>query len=290
MLNMGVVREGERVSRGQLLVELDGREQQDSFDAAEAGLDAARIAAQTQAEATVRDQVLFEAKAISQEQWDRSRSLAAALDAGLATARKNLEQARTRLSYTRLVAPVDGVVTARLVDPGDLAVPGKPVLGVVQQDDVRVRAKLPQEDLARLQIGQTLTLTLGETTVTAQVSRIFPAMDRNHLAVFEADLAGPPAEFVAGATVGVDIAFASAEGLSVPVSAVLDGRNGTWVFKIQDGKVLPVPVTILSAGSERIAVNGSLGVGDQVVTARPSRLMMLSEGEPVRIAQSGGQS
>jgi len=95
---------------------------------------------------------------------------------------------------------------------------------------------------------------------------------------------------VAGATVGVDIAFASAEGLSVPVSALLDSENGSWVFKVQDEKIVPVPVEVLSAGSERVAVSGGLEVGDQVVTARPSRLMMLSKDQRVRLAQRGGQS
>jgi len=284
------VRQGDHVTRGQLLAVLDKREQQDGFDAAKAGLEAATIATQTQAEATARDKVLFEAKAISREQWDRSRSLAASFDAKLAVAHKNMKQARTRLSYTRLTAPVDGVVAERMIDPGDLVVPGKPVLKVVRQSDVRVRAKLPQEDLERLAVGQTLTLTLGGTTTTATVTRIFPAMDRSHLAVFETDLANPPAAFVAGATVGVDIAFASAEGLSVPVSALLDGQNGSWVFKVQDDKIVPVPVKILSVGSNRIVVSGELTVGNQVVTARPSRLMMLSKDQPVRPARSGGQS
>lgn len=284
------VRQGDPVTRGQLLAVLDKREQQDGFDAAKAGLEAAKIAFQTQTDATARDRVLFEAKAISQEQWDRSRSLVASFEAKLAAAHRNLKQAETRLSYTNLTAPVDGVVAERMIDPGDLVVPGKPVLKIVQQADVRVRAKLPQEDLARLAVGQTVTLSLGETTTTASVTRVFPAMDRSHLAVFEADLVSPPASFVAGATVGVDIAFASVEGLSVPVSALLDGENGSWVFKVQNEKIVPVQVKVLSAGSNHVAVSGDLAVGDKVVTARPSRLMMLSKDQPVRLAQRGGQS
>ncbi len=282
------VREGQTVTKGQLLAVLDKREQQDGFDAASAAMDAAQIGADTQRDATARDKVLYDAKAISQEQWDRSRSLAAAMNAKLAAAINGLKQAKTRLSYTRLTSPVDGIVAERLVDPGDLAVPGKPALKIVRQTNVRVRGKLSQEDMGLLGIGQPVALTANDVTINAAVSRIFPATDRNHLAVFEVDLNNPPASLVAGMTVGMDISFASAEGLSIPVTSLLEGENGNWVFTVRDQKIHPVKVQILSAGSDAVAVSGDLNVGDQVVTARPSRLMMLSEGQTVQLAQQGG--
>ncbi len=277
------VRQGAVVSEGQVLATLDGREQQDGYDAADAALQAARIAARTQAEATARDKVLFEAKAISREQWDRSRTLEAALDAKLVAAEKNLKRAGTRLSYTRVTAPVDGVVADRLADPGDLAVPGKPLIDIVKQTDVRVRGKLPQEDLPRLAPGQLLTLASGETSCTARVTRVFPTTDADHLAVFEADLDAPPPAFVAGLAVGIDISLASSAGISVPASALLEGEDGTWVFKVENQRVHPVSVDVLASGDERAVVRGEVAAGDQVVVARPSRLMMLTEGQSVRV-------
>ncbi|NOY44463.1 MAG: HlyD family efflux transporter periplasmic adaptor subunit, partial [Deltaproteobacteria bacterium] len=65
--------------------------------------------------------------------------------------------ARTKRSYARLEAPFDGVVAARWADPGDLAVPGKPILAVARNGALRVRAQLPVEDLAVLAVGQRVT-------------------------------------------------------------------------------------------------------------------------------------
>lgn len=283
------VREGDAVIPGQILAVLDGREQQSAVDAARDGQAAARIAAEAQRDATARDKILYNAKAFSQEQWDRSRALAAAADAGLAAAQKVLKVAETRLSYTELAAPVAGVVAKRLADPGDLAVPGKPVLEIVRQNDVRVRAKLPQEDIVLLQVGQPATLTAGDDQITAPVSRIFPSADGNHLVTFEVDLDTPPTSFVAGATVGMDIAFTAAEGLAVPVASLLESESGDWVFKVSNQKIQPVAVKVLSAGRESVAVSGDLSVGDLVVVARPSRLMMLSGGQVVQLDRQGGQ-
>lgn len=280
------VREGESVRKGQVLARLDPREIQDAVSQAEAGVEAARQAQQTQLEATARDKVLFEAKAISQEQWDRSRTRAAVVKAKLTVAERKLDQARTRLDYTILRSPCDGVVSARLADPGNMALPGRPLLKVVHQGSVRVRASVPPEDLTSLHVGQPVRLTLGKVSVNAKLSRVFPAMGKTHLATFETDLPRPPAGFVSGATVGVDVELESAEGLTVPADALLQGEEQTVIFQVvssgdKNATVHLVPATVLSRSLNEAVVSADLKAGDQVVIARPSRLMTLTEGAPV---------
>lgn len=292
------VREGDAVRRGELLVVLDARELADAVAQAEAGVQAAKealaaaeIGYNAQRDATARDQRLVEAKAISEEQWDRSRATEAASAAHLEAARaqvevaaRQLDQARTRVGYCRLEAPVAGVVARRLADPGDLAVPGKPLIEIVDQSNVRVRASVPPEDLTDLEVGRPLTLTLGDQSVAAAVSRVFPAMGQSHLATFEADLASPPPGFVSGATVGADLHLSSTAGLAVPVDALLEGTSGAWVFTVVDGTVHPVEVTIVDRSSDAFVVSGSLAPGDVVVVARPSRLMTFADGTKVQVA------
>jgi RND family efflux transporter MFP subunit len=292
------VREGDRVERGRLLVSLDSRELQDGLAQAEAGLQsaretlsAARIGADVQADVTARDKRLFEAKAIAQEQWDRSRAAQAAADARLEAAKaqvevaaKQLEQARTRLSYTELRAPFNGVVAERLADPGDLAAPGRPLLRLVRQSGVRVRAEVPPEDFPLLHAGQSIDLSLAGEVHEARISRVFPAMGESHLAAFEADIAHPPPGFVSGATVGVDVHLLDAEGLSVPADALLEGAKGSYVFVVRADTVEVVRVEVSDRSSERVLVTGDLREGDSVVTARPSRLMTMVQGMKVRTA------
>jgi RND family efflux transporter MFP subunit len=292
------VREGDRVERGQLLMSLDSRELEDALAQAEAGLESARetlsaaqIAADVQTDATARDRRLFEAKAVSQEQWDRSRAARAAADAHLDAAKaqvevaaKQLDQARTRLSYTELRAPFNGVVAERLADPGDLAAPGRPLLRLVRQSGVRVRAEVPPEDFPRLHVGQTIDLSLAGDVHEGRISRVFPALGESHLAAFEAYIADPPPGFVSGATVGVDVHLRGAEGLSVPADALLEGDKGSYVFVVRTDTVEVVRVEVSDRSLERVLVTGPLREGDSVVTARPSRLMTMAQGMKVRTA------
>jgi RND family efflux transporter MFP subunit len=294
------VREGDAVRRGALVAVLDARELEDALAQAEAGLQAAReglTAAETAHAAergsVARDERLYEAKAISEEQWERSQAAAAASSARLEAARAQVEiadmrldQARTRLTYCRITSPVTGVVARRLADPGNLAVPGKPLLEIVGQERVRVRAQVPPEDLPDLAVGQTVTLSLDGAQFDAAISRVFPAMDQSHLAAFEADVSRPPAGFVSGATVGVDVHLGSAEGLTVPTGALLEGQGGAWVFQVADATVHAVQVRVDVRSPDRAVIGGDIALGDRVVVARPSRLMTFADGMAVRAAES----
>ena len=295
------VREGDHVTSGDLLAVLDTRELEDALSQAEAGLEAnrggitaAETAWQTQKAATARDRLLFEAKAISEEQWDRSRtaeiSALARLDsarAELQVATKRRDQTRTRRGYARLTAPFDGRVIDRSADPGDLAIPGKAVLTLVRNGPVRVRVQLPADDLSAITEGLSLQLSLGSATVDATISRVVPAMDRSRLAVFEVDLHTPPASFVAGAIVAVDLQLRGTEGIVVPTGALLEGEHGNWIFTVINDTVHPVEVEVLARSTTEAVVTGALEVGDTVVTGLPSRLMLLAEGMKVHVLGGG---
>ncbi len=291
-------REGDHLRRGQLLVRLDAREAKDALaqatarlSSAQIAVEAARVAMQVQHDATARDKLLAEAGAIAQEAWDHSSARDAAAEAQFAVARaqctaaeESLDSARTRLEYTTLVAPIEGRVAARLAEPGDLATPGKALLKIVPAGAVRIRCRAPAEDLPALTVGGAVTLTQDQVSIPSKISRIFPAMDKEHLSTFEIDLAHPPEGLVAGATVGVDVVVTSARGLTIPVQSLLEGEYGSFVFTVVDDKAHPVAVDPIARSEQRVVVTGALELGQQVVVARPSRLMQLAEGTPLRIA------
>jgi len=290
-----LVREGDRVARGAVLARLDTQELDDAVAAAEADVEAARVADEAQAASASRDSVLYENHAISQEQWEHAEAARSAAAARFEVAQRHLDQARARVGYAVARAPFAGVVSARMVDPGDLAVPGRPLLRMVRQSSVRVRGALPPALLTKVRRGTPVDLTLGEEHVRAAVSRVFPAMQGNHLATFEVDLTTPPDDFVAGTTVGVDLHLENGEGLLIPLDGLLEGAAGAHAFVVDRGaggadslRVLPVTVTTRSL--DEAIVEGNLSVGDQVVVGRPSRLMGLSAGmRVVPVADAPGR-
>ena len=290
------VREGDVVHRGEVLARLDPRELEDAVAEAEAGVQAARegltaaeVAFATERDATARDGRLFEAKAVSQEQWDRSRASEAAAAARLESAKsqvqvasRRLNQARIRLGYTQLKAPFDGVVAARMADPGDLATPGRPLLHMIRPGKIRVRAEAPPEDREVLKPGLAVTLVRDGQQIPAEIARVLPAMGRNHLAAFEVDLAEPPVDLVSGLTIDVEVHLGAAEGLTVPVAALLESDSGTRVFAVEDDTVRAVAVEVVERSLDQAVITGDITAGEEVVVGRPARLMALADGMKVR--------
>ncbi|HVB31178.1 MAG TPA: efflux RND transporter periplasmic adaptor subunit [Gemmatimonadaceae bacterium] len=281
-----LVREGASVARGAVLARLDSRELGDAAAAGEADVEAARAASEAQGAATARDSVLFVNKAISLEQWQGSQAMRAATTGRFEVARQRLDQANARLGYAVVRAPFTGVVSARMADPGDLAVPGRPLLRMVRQSAVRVRGTVPPELMTKIHPGTPVDLSLGDEPVHATVSRIFPAMQGSHLATFEVDIAHPTPGYVAGATVGIDLHLRGGAGLLVPLDALLEGSAGTHAFVVgqtKDGAqtLRMVALTVTTRSLDQAIVEGDLREGDRVVVARPSRLMDLAAGLPV---------
>ncbi len=187
------VKEGDRVTEGQVLATLDDREAAQMVVEAERAYDQARRALLTAAKerdyavATFeRYRALYEEKAVSRHEMEgvetkKDVAVLAYESASAAAERAEaaLEAARTRLGYTRIAAPFDGVVTAKSVERGELAVPGRPLFRV--EDDSRYRAEMEvDEKLAgRLGVGDTVELhidALGEVR-TAHISEIVPSVD-----------------------------------------------------------------------------------------------------------------
>ncbi len=281
-------REGESVARGALLARIDPRVLDDALATAQGHLAAARVERTTQEAIGARDQVLFDHEAISKQALDASQARVEGARAAAVAAERALETARTRRSYANVTAPFSGVVTARLVEPGDLAAPGKALFTLQVPGPVRITAKLAQEQLARLRTGDRVSFSLAEATIDAVVSRIYPALDTAHLGTVEMDLDRAPFGLAPGSTVAARFETAARQGLVVPTAALLAGREKTLVVRAQDGVATPVPVSVRANDGTRAVVEGALSEGDLLVVGLPSELLALTAGTPISPAAGGG--
>ncbi len=285
------VREGAMVKKGEILIQLDDRREKDRVAATRADLAAAKTQLTTQEAIFVRDQKLFAAQAISQETLDKSRASRDAARARATALKKSLDTAVTDLSYTRITAPADGVVTARLADPGDLATPGKALLKLEeQQAGYYIQVNIPQADFARIKEGAPASIRPAGTDtrppITARVSRIHPAVTVGTLATVEIDVARQPFGLPTGATVRISLVEGTASGWKVPGRALLENINKNYIFTVDDqGLVHIVPVAILARNSDWSVVDGPLKENSRVIVAQESTLLRLHEQQPVKVVQ-----
>lgn len=199
---------GAVVTQGQDLIRLDDREIAEQVAAAEAQL--------RQAEAEYRrTKGLFDSKAATEQQLLAAET---ARDA----ARAQLERANVMLSYARIVAPMDGIVTERRVEAGDLAAPGMPLLTIYDPRRMRVEAAVPMRLAEKLKLGDELDVEFAQPAVCrrGQISEIVSEIDpasrtqRVKVRVAESDGLRP------GAFARLIVPTEPAERIRAPVSAV----------------------------------------------------------------------
>jgi RND family efflux transporter MFP subunit len=271
-----LVRVGDYVKRGDLLVEVDPslatarvRAASASKQAGSAELERARRDAER---LSVAGPDIAAAAEIEQATSERKRAVA---ERGRLKAAE--AEARAQLGRHRVTAPFDGVVAARRVDPGDWVDPGVEVIELIDDGDVEVLASVPPDVAQFLSVGDKATFGRKNETTTATIRGIVRALDaesrtvRLRLAPDE-----PIAWLMPGAAVDVLLTIERSEqgALVVPRDALVYGIANIQVVKSVDGKAEPVPIEILARGRDEILIRAEgLAAGDSVVTRGNERVV-----------------
>jgi len=214
---------GTTVQQGVLLATLDSQESEARVEQAASGLESAS-AELSQAEIHHgRITRLLAETAATQAQMDAADARLRQARAAVRSASKRLEEARIVLGYTRVVAPMTGVVTRREVDPGDLAYPGRPLLVVHNPKGLRLEARVREGMVPRVHEGQEVDVdltTLG-TLVRGTVDEIAPSADPQSRSVL------------------VKVALEATEGL-------FPGMFGKLRLRLDDRETVLVPAAAVS--------------------------------------------
>lgn len=204
-----LVSAGDGVTNGQLLVVLDDRELREQLSGAEAQF--------KQAEADYkRATQLFEKSAMTEQ----SRMAA---EAGYQGARARLEQVRVMVGYTRIVSPIDGVVTDRRFEAGDLAGPGQVLLAVYDAGRMRLEVPVPVRLVSRFSLRQRVSLRLDgwNDPVDGVVQEIVSEVDAmTRTQMIKVGIGAGPSKLLPGGYGSLWVEGDVRQTLWVPVSAV----------------------------------------------------------------------
>jgi HlyD family secretion protein len=148
-----LVKEGDQVKKGQLLATLDTATLQQKVCKAEADAEGARLASVNAASTYQRTKTLVDKHFVAQQQADNARTAADAAQAGFHSAQAGLELARKALADASLYAPDTGIIQERILQPGDMASPQRPVYTLAMTDPLWVRVYAKESDLGRIRPG-----------------------------------------------------------------------------------------------------------------------------------------
>lgn len=210
-------------------------------------------------------------------------------------ARRELDEIEEMLQYTKLVAPFDGTVTIRHIEPGDLVrasgnsdtASGRPLIVVSQIDPVRVRVSVPERDTPFVESGDQARIilqALPTETFTGTVSRVSGVLDeKTRTMLVEIDLPNPEGRLAPGmfGQATIDLEDAS-PGLRLPVNAVRYDEKGNARVMLLDSssRVAVRDVVVGEDDGEWVEILSGVTDSDRVIGAT---LQRLSPGQQVRV-------
>ena len=211
---------GARVRRGDALLALDAADIQ-------ARVGAARAQEELAARTFQRVENLQRDGAASQQELDQAR-------AALEGARAQRTEAEAQGAYAVVTAPFDGVVTRRMADPGDLAVPGRPLLTMMAPGALKVVADLPAARAGSLEPGRLVQVRLDGAARPVRVTRVVPALGEGSRTFrVEAAFDGTPAGVVPGAYGRLEVERTGEGPRWVPADAIVDRGQLTGVYAVE---------------------------------------------------------
>ncbi|MCC6610016.1 MAG: efflux RND transporter periplasmic adaptor subunit [Burkholderiales bacterium] len=268
---------GDRVTRGQVIARIDPREATEVVATADAQVAQAEAALANTRVNYDRTRKLVSQKFVSEAALDKAQTDYDAARAQVAAARAAAAQARTGKGYTVIAAPFAGVVSARHVDLGEMAQPGKPLVTLFDPKDLRAVVTVPQAKLAAMRApiaAQVELPTLGERVAAKEVT-VLPAADaRTHTTQVRLDLPEGLKGVYPGMFARGHFTLGEAKKLIVPASAVVRRSEvtgayvvtpgGAIVFRqLRVGEAIPgVGVEVLAglADGERVALDPVLAL------------------------------
>ncbi len=246
---------GSPVREGDLLIALDQRELVKQLEAAEAQLALAETGYQ-------RAKRLLETNATTQQAFEAAES-------GYKSASAAVDQVKVMLTYTRITAPLNGVVTDRFVEAGDLASPGQVLVSVYDPSRLRLEVPVPARLISHFPVGREVQvkLDLGDAlvkgTVTEVVSAFDPVTRTRRIKVHLAGVAD--AAVLPGMYGQVLLDIEPHATVLLPVASVMRIGQLESVQVVRDGRVFRRLVRTVPRHDGQVEILSGLVAGEQVL-------------------------
>lgn len=277
---------GARVAPGTVLARLDAADLDLQRHAAAAQLASARATAANARADFQRYAQLRQGEFATRQEYDRRRALMESAEARVAELEAQLKVARNSAAYATLVADAPGVVTASLVEPGQVVTAGQPVVRIARLDTLEVAANIPEQQVAALGDARLAVelWALPGVRIAGRLRELSPSADpttRTYQARISLD--DPPAAVQLGMTATLLVTIPHDGRLArLPLTSLTQsgGDPAVWVVAPAGDRLELRPVTVARYADSQVIVAAGLAEGEQVVTAGVHKL---DAGQKIRV-------
>lgn len=290
-----LVREGEAVKQGQVLVRMDASDYQARVGQAQGALAAARGQLEIAAKARDNNRALLDKGFISRNAFDNAASQYDIARANVESARGALDVAQKALADTVIKSSMAGLVSMRSVQPGEKVSADNRLLDVIDLGQMEMEAAVPASEISSVALGQEVQVKMEGMSrpFPGKVARINPATQSGSRSILVyVQIPNPDNALRAGMFGEAQLVLAKKSGaLTVPRTAIRRDGGQPYVYAIEAGRLTRRTVTLGesgdSGGAEAVEIAAGLDAGMQIVKAN---LGVLRSGTAVRLVGGADQA
>lgn len=266
------VKAGDRVKKGEVLVELDSRNNRSNVAQSKENINSIQAQLVQARSHYNRTKILFSKESVTKAQLEQASAAYNSLKAQLASAKQMLNSAQTTLSYSQIKAQFSARVIDRFAEPGDLASPGMKILTLYDPSALRIDANVRESLALTLKIGQQLATEIPalHKSIMATIEEIVPAANpgaRSFLIKAKIEQKG---ELLPGMFARIRIPSGEQQQLRIPAAYVKQMGELDVVWVLENGVAIRRFIRIGQQTGNDILVISGLSMGEQLIL--PSQL------------------
>ena len=291
------VREGDRVKKGELLARINATESlaglaqaEAATDEAQQGVDEARTRKKLADATFLRYTKLYDEQAVTRQEFDIKQAERDLASQGVVRAEARLKQlqasgrsASAVADYTKIVAPISGVVTAKPIDLGSTLFPGQPLLTIEDDGSYQLDLAIPQSLGGKVVSGTHVTVTIdgGGSSYSARIAEVVPAADPvSRTFIAKVNLSGTGFRSGSFGRALIDMG-SGVTGILAPKQAIFERGALTAVWVVDADRI--ARMRLIKPGralGDKIEIVSGLSAGEKVIIAGGEKVSDGSKIEP----------
>lgn len=254
-------------------------------------VDRAQVALRLAKANTLQNNVRKDDIEAAQAALSQSRASLAQARAGVSQARANVVAARQKVADGTVYAPIDGVISNRGAEPGQMGSPSAAALTLISLDSVFFEAQIPETDLSGVRLGMPVEVSLDAykgRTFNGKVAKFYPSGSTSsrsfavRIAIPNESGALRPGMFARG-----QVVQERRQGVVVPKDALVRTDNGPVVFVAEGNKAVRRPIETGLSTAELLEIKKGVSAGDKIIVTGQTGLR---DGAPIKIVEATPQT
>jgi RND family efflux transporter MFP subunit len=271
-----LVQEGEKISEGQLLIKIKSNDLAAKQNTANSGVQAAKTNMENTIKNYDRIKALLEKGSATQKEFEDMTAAKEAAIAQYKEAQHQLAEVNDYLSYANMTSPINGFVSKKMVNVGDMANPGQPILALESMEELKIEADIPAFEIGQFEVNDSIKIAVkdaGLTEMTGVVERIIPSSSFSGQYKAVIALNQQHKSLKPGMFARISLLKNKENKLLVPKSSIVTKGQLTGVYAVnQQGEAMLRWIRLGKDYGDNVEVLSGLTINEEIIVSSQSKI------------------